>query len=306
MTIDEEILKTWRKYVGKKHQKASRLDVKKSIAKAERHAKKDAAELLGLWLALLDEALHLLLILHKFTRESRESAKEKSSPAFIMLLSRACMLVVAIRKLVISGLEGAARPIGRSLMETIDLAIATLADDELGNIYFPDTIPVNHNEFWKKNVAWGKIDKRILDILNQLTLSEEQKQRIEIARNWGKEYLSEDVHSSSTSAFRAWFVPSLRHPGKLSGSLVGHVSLHSPQLLSWVIYVVYYFIAIVIRLLISDKLPLAFQGEVSDETMDSLFVAALSYQELVFKHSQDLPPPLTVPTEDDDESSDSK
>ena len=117
------------------------------------------------------------------------------------------------------GLEIAARPIARSLLETFDLAIVALSDDEFANLYFPLEIPVDHNEFWKKNIAWGRIDKRIVDVLNQLGLSDLQKQMIYDARNWGKTTLSEDVHASSTSAFRAMFVPSLRNPGLLSASL---------------------------------------------------------------------------------------
>ena len=64
------------------------------------------------------------------------------------------------------------------------------------------------------------------------------------------------------------------------------------------ILTVYYFVAMTIKLLMAEQIPLAFRGSASEKTTDSLFAAALTYQEVVVNHWEELPPPLKMPEEE--------
>ena len=296
--INKEIQKTWNKYskdFGLQDDK--RENINDLILDTHQDNAKDAEELLSFWFILLDQGLQTLLLLDSCIKESTENNLGKPTIAFPSLVSRTCLLTVAIRTLVKSGLDLAARPIARSLLETIDLAIVTLIDEDFGNKYFPDDLAAENHEnlFWKQNIAWGKIDKKIEKHILQLGLNCENEQLFQWIREVGKESFSKDIHSSATSAFLSMLIPSLKSPGLLSRSVIGHVSIYSPELLSWVILLIYCFMGIVIKTIMKDDVALTIQGIEFTTSSQNLFVAFFAYQEVVCNHLEDLPPKSEFP-----------
>lgn len=195
------------------------------------------------------------------------------------------------------GLEDAAESVARSLLETLDLGIAVLADEKFAAAYcyWGNKPGYDENEFWKQHIAGGKIDERIRSALHGLGFSEKAQQEFLADRKADRRKLSSSVHASITSAFTSMLVPSLACPGSLSESLLGHVNAYSPNLLSLVINEVYRFGSIALKHLMLPKPPRIFSGTVSSENTSSLFAAFLTLQEIVNKNPEKLPPPFEFP-----------
>jgi hypothetical protein len=84
---------------------------------------------LAKWLVLTEEAIHMLFQLEK-TLESGLHGEERGKVGkMFMLVARMVSMSAASRKLVSMGFEDAARPVVRSLLETIDVAIAFYGND---------------------------------------------------------------------------------------------------------------------------------------------------------------------------------
>lgn len=209
---------------------AYRIDVTREIDRTERITASDAKQHLTLWLALTDESLHFLLLMYRFAAERVDEvpkATAKSTVAFRSLLARICTLTVAIRRLVVAGLEDAARSVMRSWLETQDLLIAVLGDEEFAEQYSSavHTTDYDANEFWKAEIGYGRLNKRITRALSRAEMSSKQKEDFLENRKVIKEKLSESVHSSLPSATFSEAVPSLSKPSFYNRSLLGHVSI---------------------------------------------------------------------------------
>src|SRR5688500_2702650 len=105
-----------------------RLDIPAQLAVVARDCERDAAEALSDWTALIDEAIQVLLQLHRvFSREQmREPDAQRGT--ILMGLSRGAACLVGVRRLCLHGLEDVARPVTRSLVETLDVSLLCLLD----------------------------------------------------------------------------------------------------------------------------------------------------------------------------------
>lgn len=236
-SIEREIEAVWQSFADEYSISEPRTNVKARLEQVERETAADAREYLFLWIALFDEALYSLLALNDFTGEL-PNGEIVSTRVFELFLARVCVLMVAVRKLVVSGLEDVARIVVRSLLEALDLAITSLADDEFAERYSSavEDEKYDANDFWKKNIGYKKLNTRVRKVLESTGLTDQQVEWFFENRRLTKEHFSGSVHSSAaTSAIFSTGVPSLAEPGMFSTSMLGHISIHSPDLLSFVI-----------------------------------------------------------------------
>lgn len=279
----EEVLQLWNNQV-KQFDEVTRIDIEEELRIVHENCSSDTNEFLGPWIVMLDESLHFILLLYKFCWNSRKTNKE-IPVTLVMLVARACSHIVAIRKLITEGLEDCARTVSRSFVETIDLTIVSLLDKDFSDQYSAEEL--DEDEFWKKNIAYGRIYKKIDTIIESAGIDEEERDRFLNHRREIKSVLSSAVHSSTTSAFRSMFIPSLKHSGKLSTSVLGHVSVHSPSHLGLIITNIYYFGSIFMKLLTSDQLPIFSESVKNSSDFQSISASFFLLQDLVTEHYEE-------------------
>lgn len=233
--IEKEILEIWTSFTTESRQQAVRLDIQNELSESLQKANKDTDAYLGDWITILDEALHFLHLLYNFTSESHKNLDDSvpdKAPSFLFLLSHIFKLVVTIRQLVTSGLGETARPIARSLIETIDLSLVALADKDFANLFLGDDAGYDENEFWKKHIAWGKLHSKLRDILASAGFNSAEQDEFFDARKNDKKGFSTAVHPSISTTFISMLTPHIADPTELRMSIFGNVSAYSPSLIS--------------------------------------------------------------------------
>ncbi len=291
--IRREILDVWVEVKNSGFPNADRVDVVQQVKRAEMVATSEAEQYRYLWLTLTDESLHFFLLLHRFVEENVEKVSEergRSAVAFRSLVVRMCALTVAVRRLVVTGLEDAARSVMRSWLETLDLAIVVLADDEFARRYSAE-VDYDANEFWKAEIGYGRLNKRLNLVLDKAQMTPEQKERSLGNRKLVKNKLSESVHSSLPSAMFSEVIPSISSPGFYNRSILGHISATSPNLLSLIVENAYEFGVIFHKLLTSSDPPPLLNNIKSVVDCSNLHAAFFTLQEMVERYSEVLPPP---------------
>lgn len=299
--IYPELEELWVRIRGSSFQGAERIDVRRNLADAESSCRRTADVALQPWIGILEESLHCLYHLYGLMSE-QQARGDGHPPAAMLLVGRSCSMVAAVRRLVISGFEDASRPVARSLLEGLDLALVTLVDTEFGEAFTGDDNGYDEDEFWRAQIAYGRIHRRVEGILVAAGLSQEDTREIIGAKKYLRRALSGSAHSSLNSALAASFVPSLIRPGLLSPSIWGHISLNSPRLLNAIIQEILVFVRLVAGQLISDTPPPLFQTvDRESPKLVSALVALLTFQEIVERHEAvlltqpELPPDADAP-----------
>ena len=295
--VEKEALDTWNSLL-KKMPPISQ-SIRENIAEAESNAQDDSSKHLDFWFSILDEGMSLLVLLQELSEESFDNLTEKPPPSFLLLLSRACNLTFAVRRLLLNGLEDAARPVARSFLETLDLALATLTDDDLSNRFWGgDDANENHADiFWKNYIAGGKIEPRIRHTMQVADIGEETQNIIFEFRKNSKKTLSSSVHSSIDSAFRSFYVPSLATPGILTKSIFGHISILSPELLSFMIRAIYLYCFPILLLCRDENPPKVLAGERSVGKEENAFNIFLALDKIIRTYDHLFPPEFELPEE---------
>lgn len=213
---------------------AQRFAIDASLVKIQRRCKRAATQHLGDWIALLDEALQVILQLHEMLDQQQMAHPDGHRAAVLMGLARAAACLAGIRRLVIDGLEEIARPIGRSYLETLDLTLACMVDEDFARRFIGPDMSYDANEFWKKEIAHGRLAQRLRTKLDSIGVPEDQIDSYLSEQLSIKSELSGSVHSAMRSAFHSALVPSLVHEGRYSTQFLGHHSELSPFLVFWV------------------------------------------------------------------------
>jgi len=267
------------------------LDVDEYLSQLEIALKEEATKLFPLCIELLHHGIQACIEFQNINirRMQSDDGKSLSNNGFWMLLGRQVSLACSFRLLILSGFEDASRLIARSLIETNELALACLVNENLSKAYTAEDPAYNEKSFWKRNVAYGKINEYYMRVLERVGLEPEDIDSIIEYRKEVKEVLSSSVHSAVFSAFRSELVPSLSKPGYLYPGSAGHHSIHSPSTCAGVIEEIHHFLEVVIKLLISNNPPSALAGIEKSEA-DSFFASFLTFQEFFFKYRDNLRP----------------
>jgi hypothetical protein len=283
-SIDGEILSKWRWYTRQPLNDARRPDVLQEVELNLRQCSVDATELLQPWLSLFDEALRCLYCLHRYADVLWESSK--ASPAFPLTVARLVNLLASIRVLITSGLSQSARILTRTTLETTDYGLAVLADDEFAVASFMGDS--GDDRFWDKHIGYGKLARRVDELVLSL-IDDDFGPNWRDVRRRHKTVLSASVHISEFATAFTTIVPSLAHRGKFAITPFGHHSDTSPDVLDALAKEAYLFVAIVMKLILSDTPPRLFSGDDPDSQARATFlVSAMVLQAVVTNHWGDI------------------
>jgi uncharacterized coiled-coil protein SlyX len=205
-SIKPEIDKLWDLYAEKARIKSPHdNEFNKTITEFEKKAEKTVVKKLNPWLQILEEGVQWLANLNATLDIAlKENKDDKSLRVPWALVGAACTQSVAIRRLVLSGLDSPARSILRSLDEHFMVCIVTLAERELRNGFFKPDSPEEARVFWHKELTSKKIESRIIEIEKTIGFDEETIEEFNEFRKQEKAINSLAVHPSyATSALTA-------------------------------------------------------------------------------------------------------
>lgn len=224
----EEIEKFYSESIDEKYGTPEVVDIDSHITRLRNSTRRLANKHLLKWIVLIDQGIHFLIHFDRLTQ-----TKVKGGIKLLNLWaisSKLKSLAISFRELTLLGQADSSRIILRVFLETSDLFIISLANIDFCENYAPDDPDHNDSDFWKRNIAYGKVYSQLHDALLKANYEEDF---IEKYINWKKNLKSElsgSVHSASWSTYQACLIPSLSKPGMIIGSSLGHLSAHSPAL----------------------------------------------------------------------------
>lgn len=285
MSIYDEIDNIWRGLRSQAEQAGygnvvARTDVRSLLHEAEVAASK-SEHLLQPWLAMSELAIEALYATHKYALAIR--ARAAMPPTISVLVGRACGMAVAIRRLVISGVDEAANVVMRSFLENLDIATVALDDAAFAKEFAEAK---DQKRFWSKNIARGQIHQKAEAVIRksgvaQPTLADRRKV------DWS--VLSQATHSSFMSAFAGAAVISLATQDLIASPL-GHLSIRGPVILDRLAKEAHDFMAVAIRLVLQGTPPPGFDAaHVTSEPLSyDVTGAFFTLQEIISKHAADI------------------
>jgi len=214
----------------------------KLLRQQEAQAEKEAIVHLQPWLQILEESIQWLANLAGILdRLVDENCKSNSLRMAMVLVGASCTHAVALRRLVLSGLDSPARAILRSLDEHLTACIVLLHDRDLANAFQRAQDLQDASEFWHKNLTTKAINKRLNKIEMELGLDAESSQEI---REWRKEEIktySQAIHPSYVSAALAMKTMCASEPNTHRISILGRASALSERTLNYACKIIWYF-----------------------------------------------------------------
>jgi hypothetical protein len=268
-----------------------RCDLRPLIEELETDCAADADELLAQWNPLIQASLEFLVSLVKLIEAgSLNHPLRTEAMTAASLVARAATLVRAVHVLTVHGLEDSARPVARSLLETLDLATVTLSDPDFAAAYSGHRDDdFDENTFWKSKIGYGKLSPRLESAWRRAGADELQVKHLQGVRQSFASAMSGAVHASSSSAFRSMYVFSLRQRGLFSTSYLGHISAHSPSVLVEVAKLVHSFSATAVRFILTHSAPHAFSAALHSRQEHSTIASGLVLQEALDERAVDVP-----------------
>jgi hypothetical protein len=282
-----QIERHWKGLAASCGGRAQRLPIQEILARHSATSSADASRHLSPWLLVFDETLQCCLQFEGFVRVAHEAS---AIPAALLLARRICAVLGGVRHLVVAGLEEPAAVLGRSALESLDLCIVCIADQDFAARFLALANDFDANAFWKAEVGYGRIRQKLQAIRSALQYDEAQLAELDQLRSALQLEFSESVHSGSRAVLRAAVVPSLKHRGMWSQEFLGHVSRRSPYLLSWLSLEVHKFAENVFSIM-HEKLPGAVlaNAPVAPET-EGFLVSCMTLQALIVTYPNVIPP----------------
>ncbi|WP_066499001.1 hypothetical protein [Abyssisolibacter fermentans] len=282
-TLKEEINLIWEKVQIEDNSHLERINLRDEKNEIFLECKMFLDKELYLWSYIFDISIEFMYLLHKKSFECFNYDKENQSPAFSLICGKLTSLLLGIKELLSIGHEDNARLLSRTFLECVDIALVSLYDEAFEDFIVPGD-EICSKEFWKKKIAYGKINNKIRQVINIAGIDDVEMKYYLSQRKKVKSILSDSVHLSSSTIFRSNLIPSIKYKGKLSVNLLGHISTHTPQHMMYIIDEVFHFGSIIIKLIMSKKSPKLFSQFTEIENSKDLFVYFLFLQELVVKY----------------------
>lgn len=174
----------------------------------DRKIKKITSKNLQPWLSMLELGIQWISSLHIMI----DITQKKKELDYLLppwaLTGTLCSQAVAIRKLCILGLDGSARIILRSLIETQNICTAILFDPKLGKLYKEAQESVTANKLWNEYFRRHKMTQIIR---TNMKTKVEEDELINFYLDWQEEelqLLNQSVHSSYIATALSSMAPS--------------------------------------------------------------------------------------------------
>jgi hypothetical protein len=236
---------------------------------------------------VFDETLQCCLQFESFIRVAHNAS---GAPAALLVGRRICAVLTGVRHLVVAGLEEPAAVLGRSALESLDLCIVCIADQEFARRFLGLEDDFDANAFWKAEVGYGRLRKKLQAIRLALGYDQERLAELEQLRSALQLEFSESVHSGSGAVIRAAIVPSLKHKAMWSQEFFGHISRRSPYLLSWLSLEVHKFAENVFSIMHEELPGAALANAPLGPEAEGFLVSYMILQELILTYPHVIPP----------------
>jgi hypothetical protein len=287
-SIKNEVIELWDHYT-KQAQIKSPYDSEfnKTIFEHEKTAEKNVIKNLNPWLQILEEGIQWLANLNATLDVAlREDDKDNYLRVPWALTGAACVQSVAIRRLVLSGLDSAARTILRSLDEHLNICIVTLAKKELRKGFFEPESPDEAKVFWHKQLTSKKIASHLDEIEKSIGFDDETRTEFSEFRKQEKSINSLAVHPSYVTSALTAMPNCLDESDTHKPGILGCASEFSIRTLDYACKAIWYFSRIGFLLLFepfSDQKPL-FRLNPKDEMNQIVLIGREILSKLVIKY----------------------
>lgn len=203
------------------------------------------------WISILDEGIQWLAQLHMALSLARSGNFEKDKEILVpfALVGSACANSVAIRKLILSGLDGSAKVLVRTLKQTLNICIAVIDNIKLANEFIAAQDFSIAKKFWNQKLSPNKLNSILTKIEKSLDFDDEV---IDNLKGWREENLSlcsQYVHPSYVASLLIAEPPSVLYPYEHSPGILGKTSITSLRTLPEICKAIWYFSQIGIRVL---------------------------------------------------------
>lgn len=200
------------------------------------------------WLGIFEFGLQWLANLHTAFVLDKDSLPKAPATAPWLLIGTGCSYGLAIRNLIIDGLDTPARALLRSFTDTLLLCLAVLDDHELGNTFSSAQSPEDVKSFWHKTISPKKLHERIMAVERSFGLdkshSGEVENTIKELSEWRKvnyDILSQAVHPSYLTSVLNCFAPNHEDQEALEPAFLGKSSSNSKLTISYAAITLWYF-----------------------------------------------------------------
>jgi hypothetical protein len=212
------------------------------IRQQEKQAKRDVIGYLEPWVQILEESIQWLSNLTAILdRLISEEAVSDAHRAAWSLIGASCVNSVAIRRLVLSGLDFSARAILRSLDEHLTTCVVLLHDREMAEMFQKAQDVNDANKFWYEKLRTKDLNKRLYQIEKELGFDQEVSREM---REWGQEGIkiqSQSLHPAYLSSALGIQSISASDPDSYKISILGGASALSERTLNHTCKTIWYF-----------------------------------------------------------------
>lgn len=217
-------------------------DFEQLIRQQEKQAEQDVIEFLQPWFQILEESIqwlaNLAAILDRLIVDSDVSNAHRTAWA---LVGASCAHSLAIRRLVLSGLDSSARAILRSLDEHLIACIVLLHDRDMAEMFHNAQDINDANRFWYEKLRTKDLSKRLTQIEKELGFDQESSREL---REWKQEETkiqSQSLHPAFISSAIAIRPICASDPDSCRTSILGCASALSERTLNYACKSIWYF-----------------------------------------------------------------
>lgn len=242
--IKKEAKQLWETYFTKVMRDCQYDDkFEKLIRQQEKQSEKETIAHLQPWLQILEESIqwlaNLSAVLDGLIRKKK--SKSKSLLTAWALVGASCTHALALRRLVLSGLDSSARAMLRTLDEHLMVCIVLLHDRNLADSFQQAQDDKAANDFWYKHLNTKALKKHLNKIEGELGIYPHESEEL---RDWREDEIkiySQAVPPSFVTASLAVRTVCVSDPNEFGISILGRASAASECTLNYACKTIWYF-----------------------------------------------------------------
>lgn len=277
--IQDDFMATWASE-AKTFPEASLFDLDNYLRDSFGAASVQAIKLIPDHVFMLGQATSCLILLAKFVGEREMNAR---IAAFLSQAHRSANCLIAIRLLLMNGLEETCRPITRNFLESIDISLACIVDGDFATRFFGDD-QIEFDSLWKSDIGYGKIYERLRIAGKWAGIPDEEIEGHIQHRKVHKTVLSSSVHGDAAGGLRSMLPPLLGYPEMLSTKPHGVISAHTANHMAMVIGEALKYASWVLKILMSKDAPSEFGLPREGRNMQTFLAHFLAFQDVYYRY----------------------
>jgi len=266
--IEHEVQNLWEKFFSDAMCEPKNIrEYASFMTEIERKAEFTAKEHLQPWLTIFETSIHWLSHISVVLDQCIHAGTDRNDLRSVWaLVGASCAHAVAVRRLVLSGLDTPARAVLRCLDEHLMACLVMLDDSAVAQMFHASQDPKESRAFWHRYLQTKELRKRLSSIERKMDLSEEISVVMRAWRDEEIQMYSQAIHPSFLSAALAVKTPVAGDPEKYAIAILGQASAASERTLNFACKTIWYFSRVADFLLLNDleKLTALFKIEMNE------------------------------------------